>query len=1009
MTVSDVDSPNLAGASVMITKGAQSGDVLSINGATSGTVTVSGGHTIQFSFDSNTHVLSLSGSATLDDYQAVLRTVSFSNSGDNVADSARTISFQVDDGSANNHLSEIATATIALNHSPVGIADVNAVTEDAPSTVVSGNVLSNDTDLDSADTHTVSAVTGATDNGATFTVVGTFGTLVVDKATGAYTYTLANGHANVQALAEGQTATDVFSYTNTDNHGTSGSSTLTINVHGSNETPVAVADINAVTEDAPSTVISGNVLSNDTDIDTIDTHTVSAVAGATDNGATFTVVGTFGTLVVDKATGAYTYTLANGQANVQALAEGQTVTDVFSYTNSDNHGGSASASLTISVHGSNDAPTFSAIAQTVGEDGPTLSVDLLTAANAADPDNGDILSAINADTTIETGGGRTLVLGTDYTVTNGVFELTSAGFAQFNNLSGSQHDSFTLNYQISDGTVALPNTLSVTVDGNNDAPVALPNGFSTTERTIELANIFFKAPVGNLLANDSDPDSGDSLSVASIGSVSVDEHVPGFFIVSIHSETAGSGEVARYEIVTNSGDAHLAVKSDGTVLLWSDTGDDPFRTLGSGQSATINFNYTASDGHGGTDTALASIDIHGSNDAPVAFDNSFSTTERTVELAGVFSKLTIGNVLGNDSDPDSGDNLSVASVSSVSVDEHVLGFSASTSIEFAGSGEVARYKIHTNSGDAHLAVTSDGTVLLWSDTGEDPFRTLALGQSATINFNYAASDGHGGTDTASASIQVNGSNDAPTFSTIARTVGEDGPTLSVNLLAAANATDPDSGNTLSAVNADTTIVTADHRTLHAVTDYTVTSGVFALTAAGFAQFNSLGASQHDSFTVNYRISDGTVSLANTLTVTVNGANDAPAIAGATATGTVPSSAVTATAASYLNATTHDLINTLGGSAGFGLNSLGGNDDGSSGAINLDAIFGASGLNFFGTHYHFLFINNNGNVTFNSPSSTFTPFQINAGVPPMIAPFMADVDTREVQQPQRPEVTRRDRI
>jgi VCBS repeat-containing protein len=69
------------------------------------------------------------------------------------------------------------------------------------------------------------------------------------------------------------------------------------------------------------------VLTNDTDVDSSDTHTVSAVifgeSNGTDNGTTITKAGTYGTLVVTKATGGYTYTLANGQANVQALAAGQ--------------------------------------------------------------------------------------------------------------------------------------------------------------------------------------------------------------------------------------------------------------------------------------------------------------------------------------------------------------------------------------------------------------------------------------------------------------------------------------------------------------------------------------------------------------------------------------------------------------------------------------------------------------------------------------------------------------
>jgi VCBS repeat-containing protein len=197
---------------------------------------------------------------------------------------------------------------------------------------------------------------------------------VVTKATGAYTYTLANGQANVQALADGQQVTEVFTYTDSDNHGGSSASTLTVTVTGSNDAPVAVADVAALTEDALPNIANGNLLTNDTDVDSNDTHTVSALSGGTDNGTTITKVGTYGTLVVTKATGTYTYTLANGQANVQALADGQQVTDVFTYTNSDNHlGGSSAATLTVTVTGSNEAPVAVADVAAVKEDTNTAA------------------------------------------------------------------------------------------------------------------------------------------------------------------------------------------------------------------------------------------------------------------------------------------------------------------------------------------------------------------------------------------------------------------------------------------------------------------------------------------------------------------------------------------------------------------------------------------------------------------------------------------------------------
>src|SRR5262249_10634681 len=242
--------------------------------------------------------------------------------------------------------------------------------EDTPPNPVSGNLLANDTDVDLLDTHTVSTVAhrtdNETDNVTTITVVGTYRTLVETKATGAYTYTLANGQANVQALSEAQQVTRVFPYTNSDTHGRSSSSSLTVSVTHTNAPPFPTRRSSDLKEDTPPNPVSGNLLANDTDVDLLDTHTVSTVAhgtdNGTDNGTTITVVGTYGTLVVTKATGAYTYTLANGQANVQALAEGQQVTDVFTYTTSDNHGCSSSSTLTVTVTSTTAAPVTFALA-----------------------------------------------------------------------------------------------------------------------------------------------------------------------------------------------------------------------------------------------------------------------------------------------------------------------------------------------------------------------------------------------------------------------------------------------------------------------------------------------------------------------------------------------------------------------------------------------------------------------------------------------------------------------
>lgn len=88
-----------------------------------------------------------------------------------------------------------------------------------------------------------------------------------------------------------------------------------------------------------------------------------------------------------------------------------------------------------------------------------------------------------------------------------------------------------------------------------------------------------------------------------------------------------------------------------------------------------------------------------------------------------------------------------------------------------------------------------------------------------------------------------------------------------------------------------------------------------------------------------------------------------------------------------------LTSGLGGTADFGENSLAANDDGSTGLLDLSSVF-SGGLNFFGTTYTSLYINNNGNVSFGSQISQYTPSNLTAATSnPIIAAFFADVDTR----------------
>jgi hypothetical protein len=75
---------------------------------------------------------------------------------------------------------------------------------------------------------------------------------------------------------------------------------------------------------------------------------------------------------------------------------------------------------------------------------------------------------------------------------------------------------------------------------------------------------------------------------------------------------------------------------------------------------------------------------------------------------------------------------------------------------------------------------------------------------------------------------------------------------------------------------------------------------------------------------------------------------------------------------------------------FTTNVLPANDDDSTGLVPLPFA-----VNFFGRSYSGLYVNNNGNVTFDVPLSGFTPFDLTSTSTVIIAPFFADVDTEGI--------------
>lgn len=115
-------------------------------------------------------VLTLTGTATVAQYQTALRSVTYQNSSDNPNTTARTISFVVNDGSLNSNPATRDIDITAVNDAPTDLElSANTVNDEAPANTAIGTFSS--TDPDQNDNFVYSLVSGIDDNNA-FTIDG---------------------------------------------------------------------------------------------------------------------------------------------------------------------------------------------------------------------------------------------------------------------------------------------------------------------------------------------------------------------------------------------------------------------------------------------------------------------------------------------------------------------------------------------------------------------------------------------------------------------------------------------------------------------------------------------------------------------------------------------------------------------------------------------------------------------------------------------------------------------
>ncbi|MEL6476150.1 MAG: tandem-95 repeat protein [Pseudomonadota bacterium] len=503
------------------------------------------------------------------------------------------------------------------------------------------------------------------------------------------------------------------------------------------------------------------LLANDFDPDSDDVLSILSVADRSTEGAALRLVG--GQVIYDPD-GAF-----------DQLDDGQLLVDTFTYTVTDGQGATDTATVSVTINGvsGNSAPVVSTLMVTTNEDAGVEVFDLLQAPEISDPDN-DVLTVSNLSQL----GGTTLLSSNAAQIVGQSLEFDTGAF---NGLSISETELSTFGYDVSDGQFTVQNSIEVTVEGRNDAPM-----FS------DLSFVNF-LPEDQLRANRAldlnvvDPDVNDVISVLNLVQIEGRDvsfelqdnrllfDIDGSFedlaegeaeiivftleifdgtialprtvetgIIGLNDAPVGTndtGDVGESGTVTldvigndfdiDAGDVLQIVSLDvvsplgalldivGTNEIRYDT-NGAFEDLAEGETLVDTFTYQLADSQGVTAEATVEVTITGENDQVIAVNDTDATDEDTaISILGA-------DLLSNDFDPDLSDVIEIS--------------------DFSTSGTLGQ-------------VSFDGTDFLYDPSGAFDF--LRPGETATDTFDYTVSDGNGSSADGVVTVTISGIDDNP--------------------------------------------------------------------------------------------------------------------------------------------------------------------------------------------------------------------------------------------------------
>ncbi|MCP5085819.1 MAG: hypothetical protein GY952_03305 [Rhodobacteraceae bacterium] len=477
---------------------------------------------------------------------------------------------------------DITVTVTGTNDDPTMAAGFANATEDGATVDVDLAALGDDIDSDDDGSSLIYAITGSPGAGeGSASITGT--TLTYDPG------------ADFQGLALGETQDVVITVTVTDAHGATASNDITVTVTGTNDDPTMLAGFGAATEDGPTVDVDLAALGDDVDSDNDGTNLIYTIIGILSEGGA-SISGN--TLTFDPG------------ADFQNLAAGETRDVVITVQAEDAHGATTTADITITVTGTNDAPTL-AVSVAATEDSNAAVVDLSLYGDDVDSDD---------DGTTLT---HTLVTGpSEGTATVDGTMLTFDPGTDFQDLGVGETRDVTVTIEVTDSHgETTTEVVTITVTGTNDDPIAQDSSQAATEGAGSIVIDL------NALVNDVDVNDVLSLSVLSI------------------TDNTGRGIVVPFTLV------------NGVVTI------DPAEFgLDAAEVEDFVLTYLVDDGNGGTSTGEITLTVTGiagdptppTNNAPIASD-----LEVTADEADGMIFIDLNALV---SDADTGDTLTITSV-----------------------------------------------------------------------------------------------------------------------------------------------------------------------------------------------------------------------------------------------------------------------------------------------------------------------------------------------------------